>query len=149
MNKQAVLAELRQAKTGHIRWRTYAQSITSAPNHLDNIEEKAPVCHTECRFGEWYFNSFKELQHIPGFREIDPLHEQLHQTYRQIFAAMANETKSGTLQRLLGRKGSGNSGRQQEKQIAAAKPLLAQLKATSKELLQALERLEQEITALP
>jgi len=144
MNKETILAELRQARTGHIRWRTYAQSIVNAPNHLDDIEEKAPVCHTECKFGRWYFSNLESLGDIDGFNEIDPLHELLHQTYSEIFAVMSQKDSSGTLARLLGSK-----NRHLEKKMTSVRALLEKLEETSRQLLTALDKFEDEIKKLP
>ena len=144
MNKDTILAELRQAKTGHIRWRTYAQSIVDAPHHLEDIEEKAPVCHTECKFGRWYFTNQEKLGDIKGFNEIDLLHEKLHQTYARIFEVLSQEDKSGTLARLLGSK-----NRNQEKKQASARALLSQLEEISRQLLGALDQFDHEVKKLP
>jgi hypothetical protein len=139
MNKAETLKQLRQARTGHIRWRTYAQSILNAPNHLDDISAKAPVNHTECDFGRWYFSHLESLGHLPGYRDIDPLHEELHQLYRQIFDVML-EKKSGTFARLLG-----GEQRQQQKCLELAKPLMAQLEDVSHRLLLAIDALQESI----
>lgn len=141
MNKQELLNELRQAKTAHIRWRTYAQSIVNAPGQLDKIEEKAPVHHTDCKFGCWYYTHQDKLMDIPGFAEIEPLHETLHQIYAQLFELMSTKDKSGTLSRLL----LGGAKRYKEKQQNSATALLEELGKISREMLDTLETVEQEI----
>lgn len=143
MNKQDILKQLRLARSGHIRWRTYAQSILSAPNHLQDISEKAPVNHTECNFGQWYFSQLETLGDVPGYRDIDALHEELHQLYRQIFDVML-EKKSGTFSRLLG-----GEQRQQQKCVEMARPIMARLEQVSQQLMQAIDKLEQEIYRYP
>ncbi|MCA6061395.1 CZB domain-containing protein [Thalassolituus sp. ST750PaO-4] len=143
MNKNETLQQLRQARTGHLRWQAHAQSILSAPNHLDNISEKAPMNHTDCQFGQWYFGQMQALRHIPGYQQIDPLHERLHQLYREIFDIML-EKKSGTFSWLFG-----SDARHRQRCIDKARPVMDQLSATSKELLAAIDELQKTIEQMP
>lgn len=140
MEKRDIIAQLRKAKSAHIRWRSYAQAL-SAGVPMD--ESKVPVIHTDCDFGRWYFGDGQALSTIPGYREIDTPHEQLHNIYMEIFKHLFEEENVGLFSRLLGKK-----AKTPERRRAAVQSLLDELLKISEKLLFQLETLESRISAM-
>lgn len=143
MNKQEVLSQLRQAKNAHIRWRTYAQALLHLSDQQEDIQAKAPVAHTDCQFGQWYYNNIDQLGFLKSYQLIDPLHENLHRTYARIFEVMEASVEKNAILKLFTTK-----GRQFEKQKKAAMPLMKELENISQTLLKAIEVLESEINEM-
>ncbi len=78
-----VLSRIRRAKSSHIRWRAFAQGLVAG---VEVSEEKLPIRHTDCQFGQWYHSEGKSiLGHLEIFRHIDGAHEMLHSIYEQIY----------------------------------------------------------------
>ncbi len=83
MNKQELIQRIQKAKSSHIKWRSYAQAIVAG---IKVSEDKAPVQHTDCEFGRWYYGDGRStLGQMPVFNDIEGPHEVMHATYRQIF----------------------------------------------------------------
>ena len=83
MNKQELIQRIQKAKSSHIKWRSYAQAIVAG---LKVAEDKAPVQHTDCEFGRWYYGDGRAtLSHMSVFNDIEGPHEVMHPTYRQVF----------------------------------------------------------------
>jgi hypothetical protein len=82
MPSQDLLQHIRKAKSSHIRWRSYAQAMIAG---VPVTEDRAPVRHTDCEFGRWYYGEAREmLGHMAIFRDLEWQHEILHSTYEQI-----------------------------------------------------------------
>jgi len=60
-------------------------------------KEKVPVNATDCKFGKWYHGDGQSLRDIAGFKEIDELHDDLHQIYMEIFAILFGEAYEPSL----------------------------------------------------
>ncbi len=122
-DKAELLRIIRKAKSSHIRWRSYAQALMAG---LEVPPESAPVNHQSCGFGKWYYgDGTRQLGHLDIYADIATPHEILHQIYGRIHGLVA-------------------SGSMDE-----AKPLLDQLIGVSRTLLDAIQLLEQEVTAMP
>lgn len=80
--RKEMLGIIRKAKSSHIRWRSYAQGMVAG---VEIQEEKAPVQHTDCKFGQWYYGEgAARLGHLEIFEDIASPHEMLHAIYGQI-----------------------------------------------------------------
>ena len=122
LDKNEVLRVIRRAKSSHIRWRTFAQAMVTG---LPVEEEQAPVRHTECQFGKWYYGQGKALLgHIDIFQDIETTHELLHHIYAQIFSLV------------------------QERKLSEAKALYEELIGVSRTLLEQIDLLEEEVRSL-
>jgi hypothetical protein len=119
LEKDDLIEVIRKAKSSHIRWRSYAQAL------VDGVplgEDRAPVSHTDCRFGLWYYGEGKEqLGTVQAFRDIEQPHAELHSIYAQIDALVA------------------------EGKLAEAREKLGELVEVSRSLLEKIERLEGEV----
>lgn len=123
-HKEELLALIRRAKSSHIRWRAYAQGLVSG---VPVAEDRLPVKHTDCKFGEWYYGEGKRLLgELDVFKDVEAPHEMLHAVYDQIHDLVVN---------------------QGDNQSAHGK--LEELVAISRTLLEQIEILEQEVNALP
>lgn len=121
VDKNELIALIRRAKSSHIRWRAYAQGLVSG---VPVDDDKAPVQHTQCRFGQWYFGEgMRLLGDLEVFRDIQGPHEMLHGIYEQIHALVAR------------------------KDYEKAGVKLDQLVEISRTLLEQIELLEQEVNA--
>jgi|GEM_PF-7004333 len=101
-NKAQLLSIIQRAKSAHLQWRAYAQGIAAG---VPLEESKAPVKHTDCKFGQWYYSEGKAvLGHLDIFNNIAGPHEMLHLVYEQIYSlatkqkfAKANEKMNDLL----------------------------------------------------
>lgn len=122
-NKEELLAVIRKAKSSHIRWRAYAQGLVSG---VQVGEDRLPVKHTDCKFGQWYYGEGKKLLgHLDIFKDVEAPHEMLHAVYGQIHELVMNQGDNRT-----------------------AHGKLEELVAISRTLLEQIEILEQEVNAI-
>ncbi|MBU1654433.1 MAG: CZB domain-containing protein [Gammaproteobacteria bacterium] len=141
IDKKEALDKLRKAKGAHIKWRAYAQAMVSG---VQVSEEKIPVEHTSCAFGQWYHGEGKELLgHLASYEGIYTPHEMLHEIYKRIFLVMNSEDE-GVLRKLFSSKAARVHDRMQ-----LARQYMEELVGVSETLLKALDILEQEIRELP
>jgi len=142
VNKNEALDKLRKAKGAHIKWRAYAQALVSG---VSVDEDKIPVEHTSCAFGQWYHNEGKlMLGHLTSYESIYTPHEMLHEIYKQIFHVLHSQGSGGIFKKLFSSKDSGENER-----LALARSYMEELVGVSETLLHALDTLEQEIRDLP
>ncbi len=100
IKKQEALGKLRKAKGAHIKWRAYAQALVSG---VSVDEDKIPVEHTSCAFGQWYHNDGKlMLGHLAAYDSIYTPHEMLHEIYKRIFLVLHSEDSDGVKVRASG-----------------------------------------------
>ncbi len=135
VDRDAVLTQIRTAKSAHMRWRAYAQAIISG---VDIEENKVPVKHTDCTFGKWYYGEgWKILGHLDAYQAIATPHKVLHAIYERIYQTIHKEEKKG-----FSRLWSKDSTQTRKGQ---ALEHLDELIGTSETLLRMLDLLEQEI----
>jgi len=140
MDKKAIIAQLRKAKTAHIRWRSYAQALVSG---IPMDEGKVPVIYTDCDFGRWYYGEGQALAGLAGYRAIDDPHEQLHAVYLDIFQHLFEDDDISLFDRLRGRKVRTPENRQLE-----IHGKLEELLRISERLLSYIDELEHSVMAL-
>ncbi len=141
VNKQDALENLRRAKGAHIKWRAYAQALVSGVS-ID--EDKIPVDHTKCEFGQWYHNDGKlMLGHLTSYELIYTPHEMLHEIYKKIFHVLHSQDSSGIFKKLFSSKGS-----RENERLKLARGYMGELVGVSETLLTTLDLLEQEIRDL-
>ncbi len=122
-NKEELLAVIRRAKSSHIRWRAYAQGLVSG---VQVAEDRLPVKHTDCKFGQWYYGEGKQLLgHLDIFKDVEAPHEMLHAVYGQIHELVVNQGDTHS-----------------------AHGKLDELIAISRTLLEQIEILEQEVNSI-
>ena len=137
MDKKEVIMQLRQAKSAHIQWRSYAQALVAGiPVEKDSV----PVIHTDCKFGKWMYGPGQQLSSLSLFSAIDVPHEMLHQIYMKIFKLLFGDDDRSALVKIF----SSKSRLKQENQYEAEE-LLAKLVSVSKTLLEAIAQLESEV----
>jgi len=142
INKKVALDKLRGAKGAHIKWRSYAQALVSGVAVSD---DKIPVEHVDCAFGQWYHGEGKkQLGHLISYESIYTPHEMLHEIYKRIFNVLHSEDSTGVFKKMFSSKG----GREYER-LALARSYMEELVGVSETLLRALDILEEEIRELP
>lgn len=156
MGKESVLNFLSNAKKEYVRWVTRAESLMEG---LPPGAEQMPVEYTECDFGKWLNGDGQRVGRMPGmdsFRIIEESHKQVHVLYKRIFLVYGSIEKHPLLHKvpkleknlllskLLTRRRRSSSF---EKDIATE--YYGELKNASKTLVEAIERLERRVAALP
>ncbi|MFW2373292.1 MAG: CZB domain-containing protein [Gammaproteobacteria bacterium] len=132
MDKKVILDKLIDAKHAHTKWRIHAQCIVNGMN----VEDKVPVLHTTCAFGQWYQNEGQNLLgHLDEFKAIDGPHEKLHQAYTKIHNELIEN----------GYKVNGNQRLYDEDKVANARVFLKELVEISDGLLKKLTLLEDKV----
>lgn len=102
MDKKNVVDTLRSAALAHKKWTANALALI---NGVPLDKAQVPVNSTECEFGKWYYSDGQDLRDLPGFREVEGLHDELHKTYMEIFVLLFGEVQNKTsfFGRLFGR----------------------------------------------
>ena len=137
-NKPAVLAQIRAAKSAHMRWRAYAQAIVSG---VEIDDSKLPIKHTDCSFGKWYYGKGQVLLgHLDAYEGIATPHEMLHAIYERIYRILQGAEDQQGIAKLWTSKDA-----QARKRSAQAREHMDELIGVSDTLLKALEMLEQEV----
>jgi hypothetical protein len=140
INKKEALEKLRKAKGAHIKWRAYAQALVSG---VPVSNEKIPVEHTACTFGQWYHGEGKrKLGHLATYDAIYTPHEMLHEIYKQIFNILTKPESKG-LMNLLSSKAT-----RENQRMELARSYMDELVGVSETLLKALDILEEEVREL-
>lgn len=142
ISKKEALDNLRMAKGAHIKWRAYAQALVSG---VSVDEDKIPIEHTSCAFGQWYHNDGKlMLGHLTSYDSIYTPHEMLHEIYKRIFHVLHSKDSSGVIKKFF----SSKDARYNER-LELARNYMEELVGVSETLLKALDILEDEIRELP
>lgn len=140
MDRHEILKRLRLAKSAHLQWRARAQALVSG---VELDDEKIPVIHTDCKFGQWYYGEGQDLASLETFQAIEKPHEILHAVYMKIFKSLHGEDKRSMVQKLFGKKIDFK-----QQQLDQAKVHLSELIEISKTLLEAIQHLESEIKSM-
>lgn len=123
LDKRKALQLLHLARTTHLKWLGYAIEFISSHSVA---ESRAPVLHTDCAFGRWFYGEGKELLgYLEHYLLVDEAHRIMHGIYQDIFAAVKRGDK------------------------VAARAGLQELVLSSQSLLDAIHMLEQDVTGLP
>lgn len=141
MNKDEALRVLRKAKSAHLEWRSYAQSVVSG---VENNQVKAPLDHTECEFGHWYNGLGKSMfSHLDSFDAIKVPHQMLHDIYKKIFEVIQYDESGGITDLFKSR------AKIESEKLELANQHMKNLISASETLLLAIDMLEKEITSQP
>jgi len=86
MTKEAILKQLRDAKSEHTKWVLRAEMLVKGVNlNEDAIELE----YIKCKFGKWLYSEAQKLTVIPELKEIIQrimeYHKELHNAYLEIF----------------------------------------------------------------
>lgn len=137
LGKHKLMGRLRKARAAHMRWRAYAQALLSGVQVTD---DKIPVKHTDCAFGQWYHSLGKEeLGDLDSYEGIAVPHQMLHEVYEKIYDIMHAESPTG-LKSLFT-----NRDKLEQEKLVKARNHMNELIGISEVLLQSLDLLEQEI----
>ena len=85
MNKKAdIISHLRHAKTAHVAWISNVQILIQLAN-IEDAKATTPINYTTCAFGKWYYGEGQMLTPFQEYRDIEAVHQYVHNTYLQIF----------------------------------------------------------------
>jgi methyl-accepting chemotaxis protein len=111
--------DFESAKAAHLAWRARVRSFLIGKGSLT---EQEAVSHKDCALGRWYYSAAgQRFSHLPDMRALEQPHTQLHQLIRDIM-----ELK--------------NQGFQ-----VKAEERFEQLQALSEDIVNRLDRLEQQV----
>jgi len=136
--RSEIIANLRMAKTSHIKWISNVQILM----RLDDIHQanaNIPVNYTMCDFGKWYYGEGQKLGEYSEYLDIEEVHQSVHDTYLQIYSLYKDKIEGSLF----------NSAKKQmaEREEKAQKLDLI-LKQYSKLLFELLLTLEKKVRAL-
>ena len=137
MKKDDVVLALRSAKMAHKKWVGHAFSLVQG---LPLEQSQVPLNGTECKFGIWFYTDGQRLKRIPGFEEIEELHDGLHKIYMEIFMLIFREREANMWEKLFRVKPSVT-----KREMELAKMLYRRLEQHSKKLVNKLEQVERNI----
>jgi len=85
VDKNDMVLMLRNAVRTHKKWTENALNLIKGVP-LD--KKLVPINSTDCEFGKWYYSEGQNIRNMPGFKEVEDLHGELHSTYREIFVIL-------------------------------------------------------------
>ncbi len=88
VDKNDMISMLRDAVRTHKQWTENALSLIKG---IPLDKKLVPINSTDCEFGKWYYGEGQNIRSMPGFKEIEDLHGELHDTYREIFVILFGE----------------------------------------------------------
>ena len=142
MEKTQIVKTLSLAAVSHRAWVSNAHAL------IDGVpldKDKVPVSSAECEFGKWYYGDGQQLKSIPGFKEIEKPHDNLHETYMEIFTLLYGEEnkKASFLSKLIG---NPQKAAAEKREAAKARSLI--LKDHSNEVIDKMEHLQRVVNAM-
>ncbi len=137
MKLSDVVANLHNARAAHKAWVRRAEGLVAG---LPLEKDQVPMLSTDCMFGKWYYGSGQRLRKLPAYKALEKPHDQLHQTYMQIFKLLFDEPDVSALGRLFGKAKKAKAA-----QLKQAENLIPHLRALSDEVCDILENLETQV----
>lgn len=140
MQKSEIISKIRAARFAHVQWVQKAKSLV---NGIAIKEEDIPLTSDSCTFGKWFYSDGQVLLAIfneKSVKEIEVLHNQLHEEYMNIFKIYFDLSNLGFFAKLL------NQGKKvSEKEKLKALVYLSNLEKISDSLIQHLNIMETKI----
>ncbi len=137
MQISEIIQRLQAARAAHKAWVARAEALVSG---LPLDKDQVPVLPTDCAFGQWYYGPGQMLRRLPAYQALEKPHDHLHRIYMEIFKMLYSEPEVSMFGRLLGKR-----ARLMKQQQARAETLLVELRGTSRDLCDILERLEDQV----
>jgi len=142
VDKNDIVSRLRYAVRTHKHWTENALSLIKGVP-LD--KKLVPINSTDCEFGKWYYNEGQNIRNLPGFKEIEDLHSELHDTYREIFVILFGEIEQtpSFFSRLFG-----HAQKTTDENRTVAMKKYSQLQTQSQQITKQLVQIETLVTAM-
>jgi len=141
MEKKEVVTTLKNAVISHKKWVANALALIEG---VPLEKDKVPVNPTECEFGRWYYSVGQNLNELPGFKDVEEAHNNLHKTYMEIFSILFGEASEPSFfSKLFGRS---HKARTEKHEEAMEKYHI--LEEHSKVIIAQLVQIEKVITAM-
>lgn len=101
MGKKEVVETLKDAVVSHKKWVANALALIEG---VPLEKDKVPLNPTECDFGKWYYSVGQKMMEIPGFKDVEEPHNNLHKIYMEIFGILFGEAREPSFfSKLIGR----------------------------------------------
>jgi len=136
--KQEIIDKLRGARVSHTTWKSFAHLIAKGVLNDPN-GDSTPLVPTLCDFGKWYYKDGLVLSSLKSYKDIEMPHEQLHNTYAEIYALKETVVKGGLF------KSKGKAEKEKEEEIGE---MLKVLDNYVHIVLTVLQRLEEEVEGM-
>jgi hypothetical protein len=137
LKKDDVVSALRAAKMAHKKWVGHAFSLVQG---LPLEKSQVPLNATDCKFGVWFYTDGQRLKRIPGFDDIEDLHDGLRKIYMEVFLLIFREREASMWEKLFKIKPTVT-----KREMEQAKILYRKLEQHSKKLVLKLEQVERNI----
>lgn len=134
MNKKDILLQIRAAKGAFSLWKSNAAGIL---NGMQTDLSQAPLLATETKFGRWFYTRGQAFSHYYAYKDIDRLLIDIHQLYMKMYALTFSEPKGGLFK---------SKKKIKQKNLEEAQSLIHDFNFQAESLLNALSRLEEEIS---
>ncbi|MGF1548461.1 MAG: hypothetical protein ACFCUG_14155 [Thiotrichales bacterium] len=131
MHRKQILEQIDSVRGAHLRWRVEMLDWLARQDDAERAVKPSPA---ECGFSQWYVTASPILGALPAYHALDLPRRQLNQRLLEIRAMLQGVDPAWA--RLLGFERKLRADR-----MAAAARALAQLQASSDQLLMGLERL--------
>lgn len=82
MKREEVITALHNAQGAHEKWIGFAEILLYG-KYLEEVQ--IPIKCTECIFGKWFYSNKEFIKNIPGFKNIEELHEKFHEIYEELY----------------------------------------------------------------
>ena len=147
MNKDKTLKSLEIAEIELTRFVETAKSLIDG---IDAEDKVLPTSARETKFGEWFYSDGQKLKALSNnplecMSNIEQLHEQLHEKYRNIFSLyFSQEEKGGFLSKIFKPKQKVLT----ESELKLANEEYESMQKTAEELLNEIARLQRRLVAV-
>ncbi len=84
-------------KLAHMGWRTDLEAVLAGHKHMEPDQMAA---HTDCAFGQWYFNEGKIFSSLDLYNEIGVLHKKVHTQAMAVIRKQNAEDDTGAKQEM-------------------------------------------------
>ena len=147
MTKDELIEKLQKAKLSDLQWIDRAKNLIAGTKNDTGVP---PVNPKESDFGRWFYNEGQRLKKLSNnplecMKNIELLHEQLHERYLELYHIYFGEEKKACFfSKLLGAKRLEIT----EEEKKSVDKLLRLMESDAKEFVTEIERLERRLEAV-
>ena len=147
MKKEEMIEKLQKAKLADLQWIDKAKNLIAGTKNDQGV---LPVETHDSEFGKWFYNEGQKLKKLSNnplecMKNIEILHQQLHDRYYEIYHIyFSEEKKAGFFSKMMGAKRQ-NLTKEEDEHVAS---LLHNMETHSKEFINEVERLERRLEAV-
>ena len=98
MEKKSIISAIHDVRTSHVLWVKQGKIIVDGVN-LDTLQE--PTEFSECEFTLWCESNKSNVSAFSWFKELQQIHQKLHQSYSDLFFGSMRKYKPKTMNELM------------------------------------------------